>query len=558
MNLSRKQAEVLARIGAVRPGHQPLAVGWGSGIRMATARELEKAGLIQIVVEKQRDHRPHARTRGQYLPVHVLVITKAGRAVLAEQQTRQARIRFTRTKLARLNATPIQTHVVKYEVKHPQYGTWELWWAPERKNWVWMATRPTSAGVPPGKIFSADKIFHRTVKPNSPMERLLLTKAEQVLDKVVAEYDFDADPHISPSLRRRAMTRSQKENSIAANFPPDSKKGRGQNRTVMLTGDVAKVLGRKSYDTVKLSGLSDSDLNKLYAKVTGKKGAQGPITLRQALQRVAAANPKTRPILVPLLRRHANCGCGDEMLAMDGDELMGGRQFSPHKPSTNKDYAKNVKDPGKWLGENKGKCYYETGDEADRCYVTTQGGPGGQTKPDSGSSKNRSEYNKKYIKQRWPDGPDRSKYAARGSGRPSGLDSDQEVLWDELYLMAENDGRAYQANKPDMAVKNAFLEYQKIRSSNLRADWRFIRKAMVTALAADWAKTKSARRLAAGGWTEVTVGGKKYRWRKNDLFKKNSETQAALDIEYIPRADLGWKKVKNLGIRTKVFEKALG
>ena len=66
------------------------------------------------------------------------------------------------------------------------------------------------------------------------------------------------------------------------------------------------------------------------------------------------------------------------------------------------------------------------------------------------------------------------------------------------------------------------------------------------------------RTAAKDGWSEVTVDGKKYRWRKNDLFKKNSETAAALDIEYIPREDIGWKPVKNLGTRSKVFEKALG
>jgi len=55
----------------------------------------------------------------------------------------------------------------------------------------------------------------------------------------------------------------------------------------------------------------------------------------------------------------------------------------------------------------------------------------------------------------------------------------------------------------------------------------------------------------------VSVGGKKYRWRKNDLWKKNDQTQAALDIEYDnPKA--GWRPVKNLGTRDEVFEKATG
>jgi len=137
-------------------------------------------------------------------------------------------------------------------------------------------------------------------------------------------------------------------------------------------------------------------------------------TIKQTLKRIASEVPETRPFIVPLLRRHASCACGDEMLAGDLDEMFAGRQFNPHNPKTNPDYAKNVKDPGKWLGDNKGKgkCFYETGNEADRCYVTTNGGPGGQKKPDTGSAKNKSEYNKKYIQQRWPDGVDRSKYSS--------------------------------------------------------------------------------------------------------------------------------------------------
>jgi len=135
-------------------------------------------------------------------------------------------------------------------------------------------------------------------------------------------------------------------------------------------------------------------------------------TIKQALLRVASEVPESRQFIIPLLQRHATCACGDERLAGELDEMMGGRKFNPHDPSTNKDYAKNVKDPGKWLGDNKGKgkCYYETGDPKDRCYVTTNGGPGGQTKPDTGSAKNKGEYNKKYVQQRWPGGVDRSKY----------------------------------------------------------------------------------------------------------------------------------------------------
>ncbi len=83
MKLSTKQAEALARVGAVRAGYQRLSVGFGSGIRMATACWLERAGLIQIVTEQQRDNRPHAWARGQRFTIHHLAITDAGLAALA-------------------------------------------------------------------------------------------------------------------------------------------------------------------------------------------------------------------------------------------------------------------------------------------------------------------------------------------------------------------------------------------------------------------------------------------------------------------------------------------
>ena len=64
---------------------------------------------------------------------------------------------------------------------------------------------------------------------------------------------------------------------------------------------------------------------------------------------------------------------------------------------------------------------------------------------------------------------------------------------------------------------------------------------------------------AANSWATVKVKSTDYRWRKNDLFKKNPHTQAALDIEYQPGGGkFGWKPVKNLQTRSEVFEKATG
>ena len=176
-------------------------------------------------------------------------------------------------------------------------------------------------------------------------------------------------------------------------------------------------------------------------------------TIKQTLRRIADSVPESRSIIVPFLRRHEACACGDQMLASELDEMFAGRQFDPHDPKTNGDYAKNVKDEGKWIGDNrgKGKCYYQTGDPKDRCYVTTNGGPGGQTKPDSGSTKNRSEYNKKYIQQRWPGGVDRSQYK-KAEERLAAIEA--EML---AFVQAGQTNAARFAEEQQAAEKNSRL-----------------------------------------------------------------------------------------------------
>lgn len=124
-------------------------------------------------------------------------------------------------------------------------------------------------------------------------------------------------------------------------------------------------------------------------------------TFKKALQRIALEIPEARRFIIPLLQRHASCACGDEMVAGDLDEMFAGRKYDPG-PGKQKPYGPPYSsvEVGKWAPKQKGKCFYETGDEGDRCYTTTHGGPGGP-KPDTGSSKNRKEYNKKYRQQRW-------------------------------------------------------------------------------------------------------------------------------------------------------------
>jgi hypothetical protein len=66
--------------------------------------------------------------------------------------------------------------------------------------------------------------------------------------------------------------RKKMEDEVAAKFPPDSKSGRGSARVLMLTGNAAKALGRKTYEKVKMSDLSDDEIVKLHdLLVLGKR-----------------------------------------------------------------------------------------------------------------------------------------------------------------------------------------------------------------------------------------------------------------------------------------------
>lgn len=104
------------------------------------------------------------------------------------------------------------------------------------------------------------------------------------------------------------------------------------------------------------------------------------MTLRQATIQLAHDHPGLRRHLVPLLRREA------------GRE-WDGTKGKKYKNSPKRD--KKVKPKWQPKPRSKGKCFYETGDPKDRCYVTTEGGPGGKTKkPTEGW--------KEYEQARWP------------------------------------------------------------------------------------------------------------------------------------------------------------
>lgn len=136
-----------------------------------------------------------------------------------------------------------------------------------------------------------------------------------------------------------------------------------------------------------------------------------PVTAREAILHLAREHRGARRDLLDVLHKFAGCSCGDEVIGMS-DELFAGRAYTPRGGPSSKENkggygsAPTMGGPGKWKGKKKNKCYYETGDPADRCYVTTNGGPGGQSKPETGSagsngSEQRKQYNKKYRKQRW-------------------------------------------------------------------------------------------------------------------------------------------------------------
>ena len=109
----------------------------------------------------------------------------------------------------------------------------------------------------------------------------------------------------------------------------------------------------------------------------------GEMSLCEGLIRLAYSKPGLRPFVLLLVKRHLTAG-----RAWGGDPPGGtGQSYGPNyttvdpkKPPTNRGH---------------GKCFYQTGDEKDRCYV----------KRDIPSSGNQEEYNKKYKRKVY--GPNR-------------------------------------------------------------------------------------------------------------------------------------------------------
>ena len=91
-------------------------------------------------------------------------------------------------------------------------------------------------------------------------------------------------------------TRKQKENAIAGKFPPNAKRGRGANRILFMTGALADLIGVPHYDTVKVSELTDEQIdllyNRLYNKTAGSlRSLEARIARLEESQKRASIDP---------------------------------------------------------------------------------------------------------------------------------------------------------------------------------------------------------------------------------------------------------------------------
>lgn len=156
----------------------------------------------------------------------------------------------------------------------------------------------------------------------------------------------------------------------------------------MMDDDPRKYTDQEVIETGQRSSMNSSEIQKMldaFSKLTGRRGAMELASARVAIR---------------YLDKVA-CACGDELQAgrEHGERGKGYGETGP-----------DVRGPGKWKPEAKPKCFYETGDEKDRCYATQNGGPGGQTKP--GPSTEKGKWTD-YEKQRW---------AREAAGKPKSIE----------------------------------------------------------------------------------------------------------------------------------------
>jgi|GEM_PF-5268244 len=68
----------------------------------------------------------------------------------------------------------------------------------------------------------------------------------------------------------------------------------------------------------------------------------------------------------------------------------------------------------------------------------------------------------------------------------SGFDVDQEALYDELWLIASNDGDSYKKRDAKGAVEKAFREHQRDAAMQLRDDYSVVKERLIKDLAKRW------------------------------------------------------------------------
>lgn len=116
-----------------------------------------------------------------------------------------------------------------------------------------------------------------------------------------------------------------------------------------------------------------------------------------------------------------------------------------------------------------------------------------------------------------------------------GLDPDQERLYDELYLIASNDGSSYKKRDAKGAVDKAFREHQKNEATRLREDFSVVKKKLVKDLAKRWQNED----VEGGGepLEEMVSYSNIYKAAKNvvnETVWKRELAKLGLDVEKIP------------------------
>lgn len=66
------------------------------------------------------------------------------------------------------------------------------------------------------------------------------------------------------------------------------------------------------------------------------------------------------------------------------------------------------------------------------------------------------------------------------------LDPNEEELFNNLHLIARNDGEAYVQGDPKEAVKKAFRQYKRDLQTRLNEDYARIEKLLINELTHSW------------------------------------------------------------------------